>query len=79
MSQQPTPTAAEDLGHGADESAIDFVTILVLDWAPGQSEIRLKFPPEAQPGQPNALAEQSRFRQRLIADLNDALQELRGP
>ncbi len=55
------------------------ITILIHDWAPGRSEIRMKLPPEAKPGQPNAMAEQSRFRARVIADLDDALRETRRP
>lgn len=76
----PTPSG-EPLSStsSSDESAIGLVTILIYDWAPGQSEIRLRLPAEAQPGQPNALAEQSRFRARVMADLDDALRELGGP
>lgn len=78
MSTQPTPSIEPDSNNGT-ESVIGSLTILVLDWAPAQSEISLQWPAEAQPGQPNALAEQAKFRARLIADLNDALQELGGP
>jgi hypothetical protein len=80
MSEPPTPSVAplpsQDLSI---ESAIGSITILIYDWAPGRSEIRLKLPAEAKPGQPNAIAEQNRFRARVIADLNDALRELGGP
>jgi len=78
MSTQPTPSI-EPISNSGTESVIGSVTILVYDWAPAQSEISLQLPAEAQPGQPNAVAEQAKFRARLIADLDDALQELGGP
>lgn len=80
MSEPPTPSAAPlPSRYPRMESTIASITILMYDWAPGRSEIRLKFPIEAEPGQPNAIAEQSRFRARVIADLDDALRELGGP
>jgi hypothetical protein len=80
MSIPPTPSVAPLPSEDSRiESAIGFITILIYDWAPGRSEIRLKLPAEAKPGQPNATAEQDRFRARVIADLDDALLELGGP
>jgi hypothetical protein len=80
VSEPPTPRAAPLPSRDFSiESAIGFITILIQDWAPGRSEIRLRLPLEARPGQPNALTEQSRFRARVIADLDDALRELGGP
>jgi hypothetical protein len=78
---QPEPFVPEDpasVGYNPD-SAIASVTILVFDWAPGQSEIRLKLPAEAEPGQPNAAAAQAKFRTRIIADLDDAIRILGAP
>jgi hypothetical protein len=80
MSTQPTPSISiESTSDSGTESVIGSVTILVYDWAPAQSEIRLLLPTEAQPGEPNAVPEQAKFRARLIADLDDALRELGGP
>lgn len=80
MSEPPTPSIGPLPSRDFSvESAIGFITILIYDWAPGTAEIRLKLPTEAEPGQPNAIGEQSRFRTRVIADLDDALRELGGP
>lgn len=80
MREPPRPGAAPLPGRDSSvESAIGVITVLIHDWAPGRSEIRMMLPPEAKPGQPNAMAEQSRFRARVIADLDDALRELGGP
>ena len=75
---EPTPTISE--GPEASESPpIGSVTILIREWAPGASEVQLLLPGEAQPGQPDALAQQAVFRARVIADLDDALNILGGP
>jgi hypothetical protein len=77
---KPEPFITDDLasiGYNPD-SAIASITILVFDWGPGQSEVRLKLPAEAEPGQPNAVAEQAKFRARVIADLDDAIRLLGG-
>lgn len=80
MPELPRPSAASLPGRDSSmESAMGMITILIHDWAPGRSEIRMKLPPEAKPGQPKAMAEQSRFRARVIADLDDALRELGDP
>ncbi len=80
MPEPPRPSAAPLPGRDSSvESAMGMISILIHDWAPGRSEIRMKLPPEAKPGQPNAMAEQNRFRARVIADLDDALRELGGP
>jgi hypothetical protein len=63
----------------ADDSAIGSVTVLVYSWTPGASEVRVKFPAGAVPGEPNAVAEQGRFRERVIADVVEALTILGGP
>lgn len=81
MSQQPTPSV-EPLSASSStdsEPTIGSVTILVYDWASGQSQVRMQFPPEAQSGQPGALAAQAKFRARLITDLDDAFRILGGP
>jgi hypothetical protein len=79
MSEPPTPsTAPLPSQNPSMESTIASITILMYDWAPGRSEIRLKLPAQAEPGQPNVIAEQNRFRARVIADLDDALRELGG-
>jgi hypothetical protein len=79
MSEPPTPSAAPLPSQNSSiESTIASITILMYDWAPGRSEIRLKLPAQAEPGQPNAIAEQNRFRARVIADLDDARFKLVG-
>jgi hypothetical protein len=78
---KPEPFFTDDpgsVGYNPD-SAIASIEILIFDWAPGQSEIRLKLPAEAEPGQPTAVAEQAKFRARVIADLDDAIRLLGGP
>jgi phosphatidate phosphatase APP1 len=77
----PEPFFTDDpasVGYNPD-SAIASITILVFDWAPGQSEVRLQLPAEAEPGQSNAVAAQAKFRARLITDIDDAIRLLGGP
>ena len=79
MAQAPKPVAAgESPGAPDTEPVIGSVTILVYGWDPGRSVISLQFPTEALPGQPDAVSQQAKFKARLLADLDDAFNELGG-
>jgi hypothetical protein len=80
MPEPPRPSAAPLPGRdSAMESATGMITILIHDWAPGRSEIRMKASARcgAQPTECDGRA--GPIRARLIADLDDALRELGGP
>lgn len=74
----PVPSAMPS-GFTTEKEPIGFVTILLYGWEPGLSEVRLKFPPGAEAFQPNAAAEQARFRARMVADLDEAIAQLGAP
>jgi hypothetical protein len=58
--------------------AIGEVTVVVYGLEPGQCEIRVRFPDDALPGMPNAVARQNAFNGLVMAELKRALPELGG-
>jgi hypothetical protein len=59
---------------GYDEtSAIGEVTVLVFALKPGQSEVRVRYPKDALPGQAGASAKQSHFHQLVLDELQRSL------
>jgi len=58
--------------------AIGEVMVVVYGWDPGQCEISVRFPDDAIPGMPNAVARQNAFNGLVIAELKRALPQLGG-
>lgn len=68
----PTPHQVSGTPPNLPGPPIAEIQILVYSWDRGKSEVRVRFPDEAQPGAPQAAANQARLRQLAAAELNDA-------
>jgi hypothetical protein len=72
----PTPHAVSGTPPNYPGAPIAEVQILVHGWERGNSEVRVKFPEEAQPGRRGAAANQARFRAHVIGELEDVLRRM---
>jgi len=72
----PTPHAVAGAPANLAGEPIAEVQVLVHGWERGNSEVRVKFPEEAQPGRRGAAANQARFRRHVIGELEDVLRRM---
>lgn len=69
----PKPSMGPAPAGYHEKNAIGEVTVLVFAAKPGQSEVRVRYPKDALPGQVGASAKQSDFHQLVLSELQRSL------